>query len=159
MVRSAGEVSRLDAMAQKARAWFRDLMVMVFGVGGEENALSAGRQSATSGLLKLRRLERHEDFVQNRTHFTPKDIMGGQWQSVDSLAFAGVLWDQGEYDQLLENMNALRLQVALITDFHEFNLFERMMASEVSIRSLGGMKSQFKDFALLGTLHLDADTH
>lgn len=157
MVQSPGEAYRLDAMAQKARAWLRDLAVMVFGVGGEENNLNTGRPAAAAGFLKLRRLDRHGDFIENRTHLTPKDMFDGEWQSVDSLAFAGVLWDQGEYEALVEQLNALRLQVALITDFHEFNLFERMMAGNVSFQVLGGMKSPLKDFALPSGPYLEAD--
>lgn len=157
MVRTPGEVSHKDAMTQKARAWFRDLAVMVFGVGGEENNLNTGRPAANNSLFRRRRLERHEDNVKTHKHFAEKDIFGGHWQAVESLAFAGVQWDDLEYDKLLDHLNTLRLQVALITDFHEYNLFERMMSSDVSIRALGSMKSPLQDFALPDGLHLEQD--
>lgn len=156
MVQSPGEVSRIEAAAQQARAWFRDLAVMAFGLI-RDRSLVTGRLVPTTPMLRRLRLHRYEDDLERHTHFAEKDIFGHAWQSVDQIAFAGVMWTQGEYDTLLERMGALRQQTAAIVDLHEGNLFDRLMCSDVSIEALGRMKSPFKDLAMPHFAALESD--
>lgn len=144
MTRTPGEVSRIEAFAHQARAWFRDLAVMVHGLAQDRN-LVTGKPAPVASNVRQRRIERHGDHIESRTHFIEKDVFGHPWQSVEKMAFVGVQWHEGEYDALMQHLNTLRLQTAMIIDFHEFNLFDRLMASDVSIRSLGRMKSPLKD--------------
>lgn len=156
MTRSPGEVSRIEAAAQQARAWFRDLAVMIFGLV-QDRSLVTGQPVASTPQLRRQRLDRHEAHLEHHTHFIEKDVLGHAWQSVNNISFAGVMWSQGEYEAMLDRMDALRLQFAMIVDFHEGNVFDRLMSSDVSIRALGRMKSPLKDFALPEFSHLEND--
>lgn len=147
MARSPGEVSRIEAAAQQARAWFRDLAMMVFGPLHDRNP-STGKPSVMSAHLRRSRLGRHEDFVEHRTNFIERDVFGRPWHSVDSISFAGVLWKEGDYEVLVDHLNALRLQVAMIVDFHDYDLFDKLAAAEAPAQGLGAMKAPFKDHAL-----------
>lgn len=156
MVRTLGEVSRIEAAAQQGRAWFRDLAIMVFGLFNDKSLIT-GKPTPMTPHFKRLRLSRHEKFIEKHTQFIEKDVLGNPWQSVDTIAFAGVMWNRGEYEALLDRLDALRLQVAMVVDFPEGAAFERLRFGDASLAALGRMKSPLKDFTLPDPLLVTQD--
>jgi hypothetical protein len=106
---------------------------------------------------RISRIEHHEDHVEARTQFIERDILGNPWRTVDSIAFAGVMYQEEEYETLADRLRALRLQVAMIVDFHGCDLFEKMLARDVPLAALGRFGAPLKDLARAESAQLELE--
>ena len=154
MAKSPGERAKEEASAWQGRAWFRDLNMMVHGLW-QERSPHTGKPTVTSNQWKFKRLDRHERRMQDHSNIPPAERERNVWEedpwlSVDNIFLIGMIYDERERVIMEAHLDTLRLQVAQLMDFHEDNLFERMIAADIPATSLGRFGSPLGDLVLDG---------
>lgn len=133
-------MAKQEANADKGRFIDRDLEQLVFGFIKDRSRVTRPQQ-------RHRRVDRAES-APHGDHNSEKDAHGNPWRSVERVYFVGFMLTDEEYDRLFDRLEILRGQVAHIVDFHEDNVFDRLVAADVNTGKLGGLGSQLSDCVL-----------
>lgn len=138
---SPGDAAKQEANAQRGRLIDRDLEQLVYGH-------IADRSRLTRNIRRNRRIDRMEGGMDGEHgNHDEKDVHGNPWRRVERVYFLGFILSESEYENMMDRLEGLRLQITQLVDIHEESPFDSLLAAEVCTGKLGGLGAQLSDFA------------